>query len=379
MTYLPKVPADVPVNFIEVTRRRINNKMQLQMSNKDLQGKGMRWYCAVIFGAGFWLLSGEAFAEKRVALIIGNSGYSNIPKVDNPANDADAMAETLKTLGFALVGGGAQIDLDKSNFDSAIQAFGGQLQDADVSLFYYAGHGIQVRGTNYLVPINANPTREADVDFQMVDVTLVLRQMEASRTRLNLLVLDACRNNPFLGRGLRTLARGLVQSQAPEGTLISYATQPGNVAFDGTDGHSPYTKALAHIVRMVGLNVWETFNEVGLAVKRSTRGSQQPWLSSSPIDRNFYFAGPPSRIDAQTNSAPSAPPFSDAERTWAAIKGTTSHAVLEVFIRRFGDTDFGIMARKRLDELRGDEPGGNVTVEQREPKGRTGEESSTGA
>jgi uncharacterized caspase-like protein len=229
------------------------------------------------------------------------------------------------------------------------------------------------------VPINANPTREADVDFQMVDVTLVLRQMEASRTRLNLLVLDACRNNPFLGRGLRTLARGLVQSQAPEGTLISYATQPGNVAFDGTDGHSPYTKALAHIVRMVGLNVWETFNEVGLAVKRSTRGSQQPWLSSSPIDRNFYFAGPPSRIDAQTNSAPSAPPFSDAERTWAAIKGTTSHAVLEVFIRRFGDTDFGIMARKRLDELRGDEPGGNVTVEQREPKGRTGEESSTGA
>ena len=143
---------------------------------------------------------------------------------------------------------------------------------------------------------------------------------------------------------------------------------------------------IAHIPRPLrtlsawfGLNVWETFNEVGLAVKRSTRGSQQPWLSSSPIDRNFYFAGPPSRIDAQTNSAPSAPPFSDAERTWAAIKGTTSHAVLEVFIRRFGDTDFGIMARKRLDELRGDEPGGNVTVEQREPKGRTGEESSTGA
>src|SRR5262249_23882866 len=119
----------------------------------------------------------------------------------------------------------------------------------DVGLFYYAGHGVQVRGSNYLVPINANPTREADVDFQMLDAALVLRQMESAGTRLNLVILDACRNHPFGGPGLRASGGGLAQMQAPEGTLISYATQPGNVAQDGADGDSPYTKALARCYR----------------------------------------------------------------------------------------------------------------------------------
>ena len=129
--------------------------------------------------------------------------------------------------------------------DLAVQNFGRQVQGADVALFYYAGHGVQVSGANYLVPVSANPTREADVDFQMVDVNLVLRQMQGSGTRLNMVILDACRNNPFGARGLRASDGGLAQMRAPEGTLISYATQPGNVALDGADGHSPYTKALA--------------------------------------------------------------------------------------------------------------------------------------
>ncbi len=140
------------------------------------------------------------------------------------------MANTLNSLGFTLVGGSALIDLDKAGFDTAIQNFGNQITGADVALFYYAGHGVQVRGANHLIPINANPTKEADVDFQMVDVALVLRQMEGSGTKLNLVILDACRNNPFGGRGLRASGGGLAQMNAPEGTLISYATQPGNVA-----------------------------------------------------------------------------------------------------------------------------------------------------
>ena len=129
--------------------------------------------------------------------------------------------------------------------DGAVQNFGRQVQGADVALFYYAGHGVQVAGSNYLVPVGANPTREADVDFQMVDVNLVLRQMQGSGTRLNMVILDACRNNPFGARGLRAAEGGLAQMRAPEGTLISYATQPGNVAQDGADGNSPYTKALS--------------------------------------------------------------------------------------------------------------------------------------
>src|ERR1700691_2988270 len=161
-------------------------------------------------------------ADKRIALVIGNSAYQNVAQLDNPKNDAALMARTLKDLGFTLIGDGAQINLDKAALDKAIQSFSQQLQGADVALFYYAGHGVQIRGTNYLVPVNANPTREADVDFQMVDVNLVMRQMHSSGTRLNLVMLDACRNNPFGGRGLRSAEGGLAQIHAPEGSFISY-------------------------------------------------------------------------------------------------------------------------------------------------------------
>jgi hypothetical protein len=116
--------------------------------------------------------------------------------------------------------------------------------------------------------------------------------MQGSGTRLNMVILDACRNNPFGGRGLRSADGGLAQMRAPEGTLISYATQPGSVAQDGSDGHSPYTKALASTIKQAGLDIFQTFNQVGLAVKRETGGSQQPWVSSSPIDGTFYFAAP---------------------------------------------------------------------------------------
>ena len=235
------------------------------------------------------LFAAPAAAEKRIALVVGNSAYQNVTRLDNPRNDAALMAETLAGLGFTLIGGRAQLDLDKSAMDTAVQNFGRQVQGADVALFYYAGHGVQVSGSNYLVPVGANPTREADVDFQMVDVNLVLRQMQGSGTRLNMVILDACRNNPFGARGLRASDGGLAQMRAPEGTLISYATQPGNVAQDGSDGHSPYTKALAATIKQPGLDIFQTFNQVGLAVKRETGGAQQPWVSSSPIDGTFYF------------------------------------------------------------------------------------------
>lgn len=161
---------------------------------------GLRSFQILI--AFFFLSSAlPASAEKRVALVIGNSAYLNVSKLDNPKNDATLMASALKGLGFTLVGDGPQLDLDKAALDAAIQKFSVTLQGSDVGMFYYAGHGVQVRGSNFLVPVSANPTREADVDFQMVDVNLVLRQMESAGTKLNLVILDACRNNPFGGRG----------------------------------------------------------------------------------------------------------------------------------------------------------------------------------
>ena len=268
-------------------------------------------------------LSSPALAEKRVALVIGNSAYQNVSPLPNPKSDALLMANTLERLGFVLVGGGALVDLDKARFDAAVQSFGSQLIGADVALFYYAGHGLQVRGTNYLVPVTANPVRETDVDFQMVDVSLVLRQMEGAGTKLNLVMLDACRNNPFGGRGLRSSDGGLAQIRAPEGTLLSYATQPGNVALDGDDGHSPYTRALVDTMQRPGLDVFQTFNQVGLIVKRATGSSQQPWVSTSPIDGSFYFASAPS---VAVPSAP-VPVSAPAQRTETGTRSLDRRAI----------------------------------------------------
>jgi uncharacterized caspase-like protein len=125
-----------------------------------------------IIGMAFALAGSSALADKRVALVVGNSNYKNVTPLDNPVHDARLTADTLRSVGFTLVGGGAQLDLDKADFDVAVQKFGNQLQGADVGLFYYAGHGVQLRGANYLVPVGANPTKESDVDFQMLDSNL---------------------------------------------------------------------------------------------------------------------------------------------------------------------------------------------------------------
>ncbi len=232
-----------------------------------------------------------AVQERRIALVVGNSNYKYIPSLGNPSNDARLMARTLRDLGFSLVGGKAQIDLDKPGFDRAVRSFGDEMRGSTIALFYYAGHGVQVRGTNYLIPVSANPTKESDVDFELVDAQLVLHQMDDGGARLNVLILDACRNNPFGGRGLRSSSGGLAQMQAPKGTLISYSTQPGNVAADGRGRDSPYTEAVAQAIQKPGADILHVFNNVGVMVEQKTGGAQQPWISSSPIEGEFYFAG----------------------------------------------------------------------------------------
>jgi tetratricopeptide (TPR) repeat protein len=249
----------------------------------------------LIFSA-FLLCAGmgsAAHAEKRVALVIGNSAYRAVPALPNPTADARLMSDTLLSLGFFLVGGGAQLDLDKAGFDHALQQFGDQLAGADVALFYYAGHGVETHSLNYLVPVDAHPLDDGDIFAQGIGTTGILEQMEKSGARINLVLLDACRDDPFRDKGAHPKAGGLAQMQAPPGTLISFATQPRSVSLDGVDGHSPYTKALAETMQRPGYGLFKTFNEVGLAVEKATGGSQLPWVSSSPIAGNFYFAGKP--------------------------------------------------------------------------------------
>jgi Caspase domain len=296
--------------------------------------------------------SAPARAEKRVALVVGNSAYQNVPRLDNPRNDARLMADTLLGLGFSLIGNGPQIDLDKPAFDGVLQKFGNAVLGADVALFYYAGHGVQVAGRNFLVPITANPTKEADVYLQMVDTSVVLSQMDGAGTKLNIVVLDACRNNPFGGRGLRATGGGLAQMQAPEGTLISYATQPGNVAMDGDGGNSPYSKALATTMRKPGLGLFEAFNEVGLQVKHTTDGSQQPWVSSSPISGSFYFTSPPAG-NAVTEPLKQPASVDDKSRDdFDLAQKLDKLEIWEAFVQNYPSGVQASVARMRIDELK---------------------------
>jgi TPR repeat protein len=256
--------------------------------------------------------------ERRVALVVGNFGYEHVPKLANPGNDATLIATTLHQLGFTLVGGAAQDNVDKAHFDKLVQEFGRAIQGADVALFYYAGHGMQVDGSNWLVPIDANPTRPQDLEFQMLNADLVLKQMDGAGTRLNLVLLDACRNNPFAGLSTRAVQGGLAQMRAPEGTMISFATQPGNVAADGTGADGPYAAALAASMRKPGLDIFRVFNQVGLAVKHDTDGAQLPWVSNSPIDGEFYFTQTDSTPDTLASVVADAAPITLADRGGSA-------------------------------------------------------------
>jgi TPR repeat protein len=287
----------------------------------------MRLLLLLVIGAWTVATGHAQQVEHRVALVIGNASYQHVNRLANPGNDAKLIADTLQKSGFTLVGGGAQLNLDKASFDRLVQDFGKQIQGADVALFYYAGHGMQVDNTNWLVPIDANPTRQQDLDFQMVNAELVLKQMDGASTRLNILILDACRNNPFANMGTRGVASGLAQMKAPDGTLISFATQPGNVAADGTGADGPFATALAESIRKPGLDIFHLFNQVGLSVKRATQGSQEPWVSSSPIDGEFYFASTETAPDTAAESTTDA---STSTKSDAPISAPTIQATRDL-------------------------------------------------
>lgn len=239
------------------------------------------------------LLILPAAAEKRVALVVGNSAYTHSPALANPANDASEMAKALTEAGFQVIAG---LDLDKRGFDGKVRDFARALDGADVALFYYAGHALQVAGRNYLVPIDASMKAERDLDFEAVGVDFVLRQMEIDRgAKTNLVFLDACRDNPLarnLARSMGTrsasIGQGLAQVQTGVGTFISYSTQPGNVALDGDGTNSPFTAALAKGVRETGRNLTSVMIDVRKDVLSATNGKQVPWDHSS-LTGDFYF------------------------------------------------------------------------------------------
>jgi formylglycine-generating enzyme required for sulfatase activity len=264
-------------------------------------------------------------AETRIALVIGNSDYASGP-LPNPANDAKLMADALTGLGFEVI---ARRNADQTVMKRAIEEFGSRLEQAGsgaVGLFYYAGHGVQLNGRNYLIPTTARIEREGDVEIEAVSADWVIEQMRYARNRLNIVILDACRNNPFT-RSMRGVDHGLATMDAPAGILIAYSTAPGAVAADGSGRNSPYTEALTHAMRDLHEPVEQVFKHVRVGVMNVTAGKQVPWESSS-LTGDFYFTVPaapgPDTATSGTSSVAAAPspPTKPAPNTTAANPDT---------------------------------------------------------
>ena len=232
-----------------------------------------------------------ANAEPRVALVIGNAAYPAAP-LRNPANDANAIAARLRAMGFEVT---LRTNVTQREFTRAASQFGQALKPGSVALFYYAGHGMQVRGRNFLIPVDADIQSEASARSESVDLDLVLEQLGPSR--LSMVILDACRNNPFEGKFRTARGSGLAQVDAPKGTLLAYATAPGKVASDGEGVNGLYTAELLKAMEIPGAKVEEVFKAVRVNVIKATAGEQIPWESSS-LTGDYYFKPATATADA---------------------------------------------------------------------------------
>jgi hypothetical protein len=221
--------------------------------------------------------------QKRYALIIGNGDYTDA-RLLNPVNDARDMAKILRESGFQVV----QLEnLTRRGMLDEIKAFGSRLKFGGVGLFYFSGHGVQLDGYNYLLPIRSNIEKEQDIQYEGVEAGIVLGEMEAAKNELNIVILDACRNNPF-ARSFRSATRGLAMMNAPSGTVIIYSTAPGKVASDGAGKNGLYTKELLENIQRPGLKLEDVLKLTRIAVEKESGGKQVPWETSS-LKGDFYF------------------------------------------------------------------------------------------
>jgi uncharacterized caspase-like protein len=288
--------------------------------------------CAVImisFGVG------PGHADKRVALVVGNTAYQNTPALPNPANDAEDMAAALRAVGFEVI---VEKNVNKRSLEMAMARFGRIAQNADAALFYYAGHGIQYRGLNYLVPIDARLEDEFSVNYELTRIDDVLFALSGARG-VKLLVLDACRNNPLADRLSRTasrdvgIGRGLSRIEAARGMIIAYATQPNQVAEDGNGRNSPFTGALIKEIEQPGLEIATLFRRVAVNVDRVTGGKQFPELSIS-MSGEFY-------LNTRENDS----------QAWVRVRQSSDAAELREFVRQYPQSFLSADAKTRIAAL----------------------------
>jgi hypothetical protein len=291
-----------------------------------------------------------ASAAKRIALVIGNHNYDYVIDLKNPGNDADLMERTLKDLGFEVI---RYDDLDQRGMKQAMLDFGRKLKEgADASMFYYAGHGVEIGGVNYLVPRDADLKSGEEADIQNVSVNSFLALTENSNVPLNIVILDACRNNPF--RSLRTSgAGGLAPVKAPRGTYVAYATSPGAVAVDGDSANSPFTLALSESMRQPGLTLEAVLKLTRSKVQTVTNGQQLPF-DSSAITGEFYFVPVMAQTPASTTEAPKLFQLDTAQEAYQAAG--EDQDLLRIVADKFPGTIWADLALEKIKKMSPNKP-----------------------
>ncbi|MGI9423038.1 MAG: caspase family protein [Hyphomicrobiaceae bacterium] len=303
---------------------------------------------AVLVVSSLLCAAGAAHAEKRFALLVGNSTYQHSGELENPKNDAQLIASALRRANFEIT---LETDADLQSMKTAFRRFAAKLKAAgkdSVGFFYYAGHGTQVNGINYLLPVDANIENESQVDSEAVSASGLMAQLEGAGNKMNLVILDSCRNNPFK-RGYRAQVRGLAPMHAPPSTLIGYSTQPGNVAYDGVNGYSPYAIALHRAIRIPGQTIEKAFKQARSEVNEVTGGKQIPWEESSLfVDFYFFDKAPDTPIVPNEWDAKA---FKNEATLWKDIRQSRDPGSFRSYLKKHPKGTFTLLATERLEKL----------------------------
>ena len=321
----------------------------------------MRFLIIALSVIGILASSNAAKADRRVAFVVGNGAYKNVAPLPNPPIDARAMASVLRNVGFDVVEG---TNLSRDSMTQKLLEFGKKAQDADVALFFYAGHGIAINGTNYLLPVDADIKSEMDVKLGSainIDVTL---DQTMSDAKVKLVLLDACRDNPFAAK-IRSAATsrsvnvqsGLAEMKSSEGTLIAFATGPGQTALDGQEGtNSPFTRALVANIAKPGVEIQQAMTQVRAQVNEETNKGQLPWGHTNLIGPVYLnpVAAPAEAPLAQAPNTP-APTASTAPEVelefWRSVKDSSKPEELNAYLTNYPSGQFKPLALARIAAL----------------------------
>jgi caspase domain-containing protein/putative peptidoglycan binding protein len=318
----------------------------------------MRFLIAAMTAAAFLVSADAALADKRVAFVVGNGTYKNVAPLPNPAVDAKSMAKVLRNVGFDVVEG---TNLTRDKMTEKLLDFGKRAEGADVAVFFYAGHGIAVNGTNYLLPVDADLKSEMDVKLgAAINVDLTLEQT-MSDAKVKLVFLDACRDNPFAAKirsakATRSVSvqSGLAEMKSGEGTLIAFATGPGQTALDGEAGtNSPFTRALVANIAAPGVEIQQAMTKVRAQVNEETGKNQLPWGHTNLIGTVYLNpAGAPAAADATNTPAAPTGPASEVElEFWRSIKDSNKVEELNAYLQSYPNGQFKSLALSRIASL----------------------------